>query len=64
MFGLLLYNAECPWVTVTLISNLVSRIGIDLGVYISYILLGRNCKNWCVNASWDDGVSHTILGIL
>ena len=48
----------------TLISDQVSLIGIESGAYISYILGGGNSENWCVNASCDDGVSHTILGSL
>ena len=37
--------------------DLVSRIGI-----ISYILLSKEFQIWCVYASWDGGVSHTIFG--
>ena len=37
--------------------DLVSTIGI-----ISYILLSKEFQIWCVYASWDGGVSHTIFG--
>ena len=31
-------------------------------VHISYILWDRNSRFWCVNATWDDRMSHTIFG--
>ena len=52
------------WVNVTLTSDLVSRIGIESGVF-DYLLysLRQEFQIWCVDASMDGGVSHTILGV-
>ena len=52
-----------PWVTLTLTSDLVSRICIASGAYLLYSLR-QEFIICCVNASWDDGVSRTILGSL
>ena len=47
-------------VTVTLTSDLVFRIIVS-GVYLLYYLR-LEYKICYVDASWDDGVLHTILG--
>ena len=44
-------------VTVTLTSDLVFRIIMS----ISLILFEVGISNWCVDASWDDEVSLTII---
>ena len=49
-------------VTVTLTSDLVLRI-IMSGAYHLYYLRFES-QIWCVDASWDDGVSSTIYGSL
>ena len=49
--------------TVTLTSDLVSRIGSESGPYLLYSLR-QEFQIWCVDVSWDDGVSHTIFGSL
>ena len=46
-------------VTVTLTSDLVFRI-IMVGAYLSYYFRLES-HIWCVNASWDKGVSRPIL---
>ena len=53
------------WVTVTvnLTSDLVSINCIESGAYLLYSLR-YEFQIWCVNASWEDGVSHDIFGIL
>ena len=50
------------WVTVTvnLTSDLVSINYIESGAYNLYSLR-LTFKIWCVNASWDDKVAHTIF---
>ena len=52
------------WVTVTLTltSDLVFRIIVS-GAYILYYLRYES-QIWCVDASWDDEVSCTIIGSL
>ena len=45
-------------VTVTLTSDLVIRIIVS-GAYLLYYLRLES-QIWCVDASWDDKVSHTI----
>ena len=47
------------WVTVTLTSDLVLRI-IVLGAYLLYSL-SYEFQFWCVDASWDSGVTCTIF---
>ena len=49
-------------VTVTLTSDLVFRIIVS-GAYLLYYLRWES-QIWCVDASWDDKVSHTIIGSL
>ena len=49
-------------VTVTLTSDLVFRIIVS-GAYLFYYLR-YEFQIWCVDASWDDGVSRTIIGSL
>ena len=49
--------------TLDLTSDLVSRNCIESGAYLLYYLR-KEFQIWCVNASWDDGVSHTIFGSL
>ena len=51
------------WVTVSLnlTSDLVSRNCIESGACLLYSLR-KEFQIWCVNASWDKGVSHAILG--
>ena len=49
-------------VTVTLTSDLVFRI-IMSGAYLLYYLR-QESQIWCVDESWDDEVSHTIIGSL
>ena len=44
------------WVTVTLTSDLVIIVS---GAYLFYYLR-KESQIWCVNASWDGGVSCTI----
>ena len=53
------------WVTVTLnlTSDLVFRNCIESGAYLLYSLR-KEFQIWCLNASWDDGVSHAIFGSL
>ena len=50
------------WVTVTLnlAYDLVFRI-ITSGAHLLYYL-SRESQIWCVNASWNDEVSHTTIG--
>ena len=48
------------WVSVTLTSDLVSRISIESGAYLLYSLR-KYFKIRCVNASIDGEVSHTFL---
>ena len=50
------------WVTVDLTSDLVSRIAIDSGAYPIFFEIG--IPIWCIYASWDGWVSHTIFGSL
>ena len=52
--------ANHPWVTVTLTSDLVSRIGIESGAYLLYSL-GPEFQIWCVDASLYGGVPITIF---
>ena len=52
-----------PWVTLTLTSDLVCRIDIESGAYLLYSLI-LEFQIWCVDASWNDRVSHTIFGSL
>ena len=47
-------------VTVTLTSDLVFRIIVS-GAYLLYYLR-QESQIWCVDASWDDEVSGTIIG--
>ena len=47
------------WVTVTLTSDLVFRI-IMSGAYLLYYLRWES-QIWCVDASWDDKLSLTII---
>ena len=47
-------------VTLTLTSDLVLRIIVS-GAYLLYSL-SSGFQIWCVDASWDSGVSCTILG--
>ena len=49
-------------VTVTLTSDLVFRIIVS-GAYLLYYLREES-QIWCVDASWDDKVSRTIIGSL
>ena len=49
-------------VTVTLTSDLVFRIIVS-GAYLLYYLREES-QIWCVDASWDDQVSRTIIGSL
>ena len=49
------------WVTVTLTSDLVFMIIVS-GDYLLYYLR-QESQFWCMNASWDDGVSGTILWV-
>ena len=49
--------------TLNLTSDLVSRNCIESGAYLLYSLR-KEFQIWCVNASWDDGVSYTIFGSL
>ena len=49
-------------VTVTLTSDLVFRIIVS-GAYLLYYLR-KESQIWCVDASWDDEVSRTIIGSL
>ena len=49
-------------VTMTLTSDLVFRI-IVFGAYLLYYLR-QESQIWCVDASWDDEVSRTIIGSL
>ena len=49
-------------VTVTLTSDLVFRIIVS-GAYLLYYLRLES-QIWCVGASWNDEVSHTIIGSL
>ena len=48
-------------VTVTLTFDLVHRIIVS-GAHL--VLFEVGIPNWCVDASWDDKVSLTILGSL
>ena len=53
---------ECPvsfWVTVTLTSDLVSRIGIEAGAYLLYSLRKKS-QSWCIDASLDGDMSCPI----
>ena len=49
--------------TLNLTSDLVSRNCMKSGAYILYSLR-KEFQIWFVNASLDDGVSHTIFGSL
>ena len=49
-------------VTVTLTSDLVLRIIVS-GAYLLYSL-SEEFQIWCVDASWNSGVSCTIFGSL
>ena len=49
-------------VTVTLTSDLVFRIIVSRAYLLYY--LRQESQIWCVDASWDDEVSHTIIGSL
>ena len=52
------------WVTVTLILTSDLVFGIILsGAYLLYYLR-QESQIWCVDASWDDEVSCTIIGSL
>ena len=55
--------ANHPWVTVTLTSDLVSRISIESGAYLLYSWR-QEFQIWCVDASMYGGVSFTIFGSL
>ena len=46
-------------VTVTLTSDLVFRIIMSRAYLLSYLRWGSQI--WCVDASWEDEVSHTII---
>ena len=46
--------------TLNLTSDLVSRNYIESGAYLLYSLR-KVFQLWCVNRSWDDRVSHTII---
>ena len=48
------------WVTMTLTSYLVFGIGIESGTYLLYSL-SQEFHFWCVYASWEGQVSHTIF---
>ena len=48
------------WVTVNLTSDLVSRNCIESGAYLLYSLR-KESQIWCVDTSWDGGVSPTIF---
>ena len=50
------------WVTVTLTSDLVLRIIMSRAYLLYYLRL--ESQNWCVDASWDVEVLHTIIGSL
>ena len=43
--------------------NLVSRISIESGAYLP-LTFRQEFQIWCVYASWDGEVSHTIFGSL
>ena len=58
-WGSLAYHFQ---VTVTLTSDLVFRIIVS-GAYLLYYLRYES-QIWCVDASWDDKVSRTIIGSL
>ena len=47
-------------VTLNLTSDLVSKNCIESGAYLLHSLR-YEFQIWCVNASWEDGVSHTIF---
>ena len=47
------------WVTVTLTSDLVFRIIMSKAYLLYY--LRQESQIWCVDASWDDEVSHSII---
>ena len=49
-------------VTVTLTSDLVFRIIVS-GAYLLYSL-SKEFQIWCVDTSWDSGVSCSIFGSL
>ena len=53
------------WVTVilNLTSDLVFRNCIESGAYLLYSL-SEEFQIWCVDTSWDSGVSCTIFGSL
>ena len=53
------YHFQVP---VTLTSDLVFRI-IVFGAYLLYYLRYES-QIWCVDASWDEEVSHTLIGSL
>ena len=50
------------WVTVTLTSDLVFRIIMSRAYRVYY--LRWESQIWCVDASWDDEMSHFIIGSL
>ena len=55
---------ECPvpfFVTVTLTSDLISRICIESGAYHPYTVKYES-QIWCMDASYDGYMSCTILG--
>ena len=47
------------WVTVTLTSDLVFRIIMSIAYILYYLRL--ESQIWCVDASWDEEVSLTII---
>ena len=47
-------------VILNLTSDLVSRNCIESGAYLLYSLR-QEFQLWCVNTSWDEGVSQTIF---
>ena len=49
-------------VILTLTSDLVFRIIVSRAYRLYY--LRKESQIWCVDASWDDEVSHTIIGSL
>ena len=50
------------WFTVTLISDLVSRISIESGAYLQYSL-SQLFQIWCVDASCVGGGLRTIFKV-
>ena len=49
-------------VTVALTSDLVFRIIVSIAYLLYY--LRKESQIWCVGPSWDEEVSHTIIGSL